>query len=588
MFKNLKVRSKLLAGFGILMGFYIVAVVIAGVGLNVVSGGLSDFYQIPYPTTAYAMQAQICTTKTRMTIMRAYASTDAAESSALLSEADGYAAQLSEAIDDLKKVFNGDTQLLSDVERQMSAVREPRAAATQYLQSGNKEMALSILEGEYGDACAVLTDTLQKVIDSSAQGAQSYYQTGMNTKTVCFWILIALAVVSLLISMGVVVTITKGLVYPIQEIEKAIQGMAKGNLHSEIIYQSKDELGDLAENLRFVLKTLASYIEHISSRMSSIAAGDMSVEMDMEYLGEFSSLRSSGNQILTSLNGTLAQIDQAAEQVSSGSGQVADGAQALSQGAVSQASAVEELAATFDELSKRVSESAQNAAEADESSKISMQELETGKEQMNHMAAAMEQIRETTDQIQKIIKTIENIASQTNILALNAAVEAARAGVAGKGFAVVADEVRNLASKSADASKNTATLIENTVQAVREGVDIAVATEASLDRIVAASGKSAELVNQIAQASQEQASAIAQATMGIDQISGVVQTNSATAEQSAAASEELSGQSQLLKELVKKFRLKDSGMIGYSEESSYTPSYTASFSSDDKYGDEIF
>lgn len=587
MFKNLKVRSKLLAGFGILMGFYIVAVVIAAIGLNVVSGGLRDFYQIPYPATAYAMQAQVCTTKTRMTILRAYASADMAGAESLLTEADGYATQLSEAVADLKKIFSGDAQLLNKVEQLVVSVREPRATAVEYLRAGNKEMALNILEGEYAEACGMLTDALQQVINTCTAEAGNYYQTGMDTQSLCFWILIGLAAISIVISMGVVVSITRGLVYPIQEIENAIRGMAKGNLHSNVTYQSNDELGDLAENLRFVLKTLASYIEHISSRMGSIAEGDMSVEMDMEYLGEFSSLRSSGNQILSSLNGTLSQINQAAEQVSSGSSQVADGAQALSQGAVSQASAVEELAATFDELSKRVSESAQNAAEADESSRVSMQELETGKEQMNRMAAAMEQIRETTDQIQKIIKTIENIASQTNILALNAAVEAARAGVAGKGFAVVADEVRNLASKSSEASKNTATLIDNTVQAVREGVDIATATEASLDRIVSASEKSAGLVNQIARASQEQASAIAQATMGIDQISGVVQTNSATAQQSAAASEELSGQSQLLKDLVKKFRLKSGGAAGYTEEPSYAASYSGS-SSDDKYGDEIF
>ena len=588
MFKKLKVRNKLFVGFGILMGFYIVAVVMSAIGLNTVLNGLVKFYQVPYPTTAYAMQAQILTTRTRMTILRAYASSDEAKAASLLDDVEEYAAQLNEMVEGLKSIYEGDAQLLSEVEQCMSAVREPRAAVVEYLRAGNKQQALQVLEGDYGSASAALTDTMQKVILFSAEAADEYHRSGVTTERLCFWTIIALAVVSLLISFYVVIEITKAIVRPIREVEGAIKNMAKGDLHSEVTYESTDELGDLAENLRFVLKTLSTYIQHISERLSAIASGDMSVEMDMEYLGEFSSLRTSGSRLLKEINSTLSQIDQAAEQVSSGSGQVAAGAQALSQGAVSQASAVQQLAATFDDISNRVNESAQHAADADESSQITMQELEAGKRQMERMTNAMGQIRETTDQIQKIIKTIENIASQTNIIALNAAVEAARAGVAGKGFAVVADEVRNLASKSSEASKTTATLIENTVDAVREGVDIVNETMASLERIVVTSEKSAGLVNQIAQSSQEQASAIAQATTGIDQISGVVQTNSATAEQSAAASEELSSQAQMLKDQVKRFHLKDMSPADYSYSPvPSAPAYSASAASGGKYGTDF-
>ena len=184
-------------------------------------------------------------------------------------------------------------------------------------------------------------------------------------------------------------------------------------------------------------------------------------------------------------------------------------------------------------------------------------ELEQGKRQMEQMTAAMNQINDSASEISKIIKTIEDIAFQTNILALNAAVEAARAGEVGQGFAVVAGEVRSLASKSAEASKNTAALIESTVRAVQEGTDIANETASSMGRIVLASEEAAKLVHEISDASQEQAAAIAQVTLGIDQISIVVQTNSATSQESAAASQELSSQAQVLKGLVNRFEIRE-------------------------------
>ncbi|MDE5740940.1 MAG: hypothetical protein K2H90_00660 [Oscillospiraceae bacterium] len=183
--------------------------------------------------------------------------------------------------------------------------------------------------------------------------------------------------------------------------------------------------------------------------------------------------------------------------------------------------------------------------------------VEGANREMERLTEAMNNISSTSDQIGDIIKAIEDIAFQTNILALNAAVEAARAGEAGKGFAVVADEVRNLASKSAEAAKDTTVLIEHSMDAVAKGMSIATATAAAMNNVGEKARSVEEIVGKIAIASEQQANMIKQINVGVEQISSVVQTNSATAEQSAAASEELSGQASTLKDLIGMFTLRN-------------------------------
>lgn len=277
----------------------------------------------------------------------------------------------------------------------------------------------------------------------------------------------------------------------------------------------------------------------------------------MDYLGEFASIKASGNKIIGTLNDALSQIHRASNQVASGSEQVSSGAQSLSQGATEQASSIEELAATINELSEQVKQTAQNSSDINVLIEAAGNGVEGSNQQMKEMMSAMTRINESSSEIEKIIKTIEDIAFQTNILALNAAVEAARAGTAGKGFAVVADEVRSLASKSAEAAKDTTVLINHSLEAVAEGNRIARETQISLLNVVEKAQKITVGMAKITEAASMQAEGIAQVTTGVDQISSVVQTNAATAEESAATSQELSSQSSLLKDLVGRFRLKD-------------------------------
>ncbi len=555
MFKNLKVRSKLLVSFGIVIIFYIIAIIASSIGLGSVFGGLEDFYNIPFPMVKSALEAQSITREIQLDVYRAV-SVSGSELQAVISEIDASSAERNTVMEELHANFSGDAALLRSVEEANDATSAAREKTMEYIRSGNSTAAIESINGDYLEAANHFEDTLNQVIEQAEKNAAEYYQNGTTTKRICTILLYGLALVSIIFTVFLVFSIVKGLTRPILEIEDAIKAMAKGDMSSQVTYKSKDELGDLAENLRFVLTTLSSYIGHICERMDSLATGDLTVEMDMDYLGEFESIRHSGNKIISALNDTLGQLQQASEQVANGSEQVSSGAQALSQGATEQASSVEELAATLGELSNQVNDTAANSRDVNQLISDTAKEINNSKLKMESMVRAMSNINECSSEIEKIIKTIEDIAFQTNILALNAAVEAARAGEAGKGFAVVADEVRSLASKSQEAAKNTTVLINNSLNAVSEGSQIATDTQSSLLKVVDSADKIAENMAKITESADLQAEGISQVTQGIDQISSVIQTNSATAEESAAASEELFSQSSLLKSLVGRFRLK--------------------------------
>ncbi len=334
--------------------------------------------------------------------------------------------------------------------------------------------------------------------------------------------------------------------------------LADGDLTTPVpTAKAKDETKQLLDATKDTVDGLNSIIVDVTQKLDAMANENLDIEVTKNYPGDFLPVEKSLKKIIESFNNVMLQINQASEQVASGSDQVSSGAQALSQGATEQASSIQELSASINEISDQVKRTAINAGEANSMADKVGGEIDSSHQQMQDMIKAISEISEKSAQISKIIKTIDEIAFQTNILALNAAVEAARAGAAGKGFAVVAEEVRNLASKSAQAAKNTTELIESSIESVENGTKIAGETAVSLESVVIGATQITALISEIAQASNEQATSISQVTQGVEQISGVVQTNSATAEESAAASEELSGQAQILNSLVSKFKLRN-------------------------------
>lgn len=431
-------------------------------------------------------------------------------------------------------------------------------AAMEDVAAGREDEAIAYVYGdEYSESIEKINALKSSFLETLDKRAVTEVDRLMGISKVLrfllYFSLFAVVILQLLTSYFV----RKKLIHPIIHIEDEMKEISQGNLSAEFKLESDtSEIGMLADAIHTTKRELKKYIGDITDKLEEMAAGNMNLIIGENYRGEFLPIQDALRQILDSLNQSLSNINMASGQVATGAGQVASGAQALSQGATQQAASVEELTSSIRELSEKLDTMAENAVNASECSMQASGKLDIGNQKMAELTEAIGNIAQESSQISGIIKTIEDIAFQTNILALNAAVEAARAGTAGKGFAVVADEVRNLAAKSSDAAKDTTTLIENTLRLIEQGATLTDATTSALAEVVSGAAQSTHLVDEIAVVSKQQSDDLRYVMEGIEQISNVVQTNAATAEESAASAEELSGQADTLKESVKYFQLR--------------------------------
>ena len=368
--------------------------------------------------------------------------------------------------------------------------------------------------------------------------------------------MIVMVAVSFVISMVVFMMLANYITRNLKTASDAMERMKNGdyNIEFDLSNVGNDELGQMLRNMGTMTDGLKVLIQDVSRILTAMAGGNfaMRVQNPEVYVGDTEEIREGFDKISNQLADMLSSMNRVAHQVSSGSEQIANGAMALSQGTTEQASTLEELSATVSVLNDKIKESAVAAKDVEDFSAGVAEKVSAENEQMQLVKKAMEEIEDKSNQIENIIKAIDDIAFQTNILALNAAVEAARAGAAGKGFAVVADEVRNLAGKSAEAAAETSGLIESAIQAIRNGSRMVVSAAAALNEVKDNSVKSKELVAQIAEEMQNEARAIAEITTGLEQISQVIQQNSATAEKSSQSSEELNGHANVLRDMVDK------------------------------------
>ena len=342
---------------------------------------------------------------------------------------------------------------------------------------------------------------------------------------------------------------------PLRAVEDVAKELTEGNLHSTLEYHSEDEIGSLANSMRKSTSILGSYVDDIDRAMKLFAEGNFDVQPEVEWKGDFVGILNSFMMFEESMAETIKDIQNVSNEVSSSAEQVASSSNDLADGATNQAAVVEELTATVAGVSEEVEKNSQSAKEISGRVDELGNAIAESNGKMHEMVASMNEINEASREIDKIIATINQIASQTNLLALNASIEAARAGEAGKGFAVVANQVNQLADQSAQAAKESAALIETSVKAVEKGMVIAGETATQLEGVAENSKMITEEVTNIAETLETQTAEIQQINEGIEQINDVVQTNSATSEECAAASHEMSNEAENLREMIRKFKV---------------------------------
>ena len=429
-------------------------------------------------------------------------------------------------------------------ETMLKEVENPSKKVIKYTDNG---------QTRYGIVNAVRDAGLKTIFSIS----EDRYNALVKKEKKDMMIVYGLAIIILLV---VIYFVTKSIVSPIQKLMEVTEDLAEGNLDAEIDIDNNDETGKLAESMKKLVTRLNEYIvyiDEIAESLNRFSTGDLNIDLKQDYDGEFEKIKDSLIQLSEIFKHTIGQIIETSENVALGSREIATASQVLADGALYQANTTEELTSTVNDLSDRVSKNAENALGAADQIKSVGELSNLSNDQMQKMMEAITEINNKSSEIGKVIKVIEDIAFQTNILALNAAVEASRAGEAGKGFAVVADEVRNLATKSADAAKETTHLIEESIKAVENGNKIANKTGEMLVEVLQGVSESVKLIDEISDESSEQATALKQTLEGIEEISNVVQTNVSTSEESSAASNDLSKQAEDLRAIASQFKIDD-------------------------------
>lgn len=551
--KNASIRTKLLTGFGCILLLLIGLNAFSLINMRKTSDMVPELFNGPHMDSVTSIAL----------IMETVRMDSAVKGMLIDGEVSAYdpdyQAARSEAEEQIG-LLRESGQLASAQESQLNSALAGMEQAYGQIKSliaaGSMEAANSVMKDSFSEAVneaaavgRALAETANADADEFLKNSTKQTNRNIAIQDIIFIITVICAVITAL-KMSLDFTV------PIRKLAKGMKEVSEGRFDVSIENDSADEMGVLTQELNATVEHIKGYVYDIRHVLGEISNGNIALEVENEYLGDFVAIKDSLNQIIDALNVTMREIRICGDQLNTGASNLASGAQILAQGSAEQTQAVDEFQKSLKIVSELTTQDGENAEKVTELSKMAWSAVEESDIRMKEMTEAMREIENSSQEIAKVIKLIEDIAFQTNILALNAAVEAARAGAAGKGFAVVADEVRNLAAKSSDAASSTVTMITNSGRAVEHGTSIVEATAQALNAVGVNVSNMNEILSCIGESTAEQGRAFTVMTAAAEQIAAVVHANSAAAEENSAASEELSSQSETLKMLVERFTLK--------------------------------
>ena len=556
--RNMKLKSRLLLSYAVVIAICLSASVAALFLMNRIGDNLSSFYKNNYTVTVNVWMAKREMQAARGDILNAVLDSDAEESMQFIENAKESLRNMRATFPVIRKSFKGDIAMVDRVDELLQQAIVYRDQVFGLVETGKTDEAYEVMKSNYVPILNQMADLLQQIADVAGENAQTMVKEGEYAQTSAIIVIMLIMALSIMAAALLGIYISNSIRKPVKEIEDAAVQLANGKLDGmHVTYMSRDELGQMSDSIRDLISYQKTIIEDISDILGDMSEGNFKVQSNVKeyYRGRYDCILVAMRKLRNRLSNTLGQISQSARQVADGSEQISSETQLLAIGAEEQACSIEKLAAAVNEISEHVRETKENANEARGQTDQAGEQVFESNQQMQEMIRAMNIISEKSSEIYKIVKTIEDIAFQTNILALNASVEAARAGEPGAGFAVVAREIRALADKTAIASKNTAALIEESVSAVKNGEKVARATADSLLQVVKSTKQVVLVVDRIASATENENVSISNITAEVSQISDVVQNNVSTSEELAAASEEFSTQAQILGNMIGQFKL---------------------------------
>lgn len=554
--KNLSISLKLILGFGLALLMTILVGAFAIYSVTQIGSDVAAYGErtVPNVDATWNIRRNLVSLQ-RSIVLATVADSDAEVEKYLeqiTSDAEGVRSYLQVYIDN--NTDDAMDERIASVQNEITAAGDIRADIIALIQRGtdaDKQQALALFQNEYLPILDVINEDIVAFNVHEMELADQQQAHARETQTMIMYLVIGMIVAAVIIILIFALIIRQSIMTPVKAIVSVFQEISKGNMKSNIDYESRDEMGQMAKLIKASNAMQGAILTDITEKFGMIARGDLRIQVEADYPGDFEAVKNSMEDMASNLNHTLQTINVAAEQVSTGAAQVSGGAQALAAGSTEQASSVEELTVAIGKIAEQAAENSEAMKEATRNVEQAVSGVSASNEHMGQLTEAMTEIGTSSSQITNITKVIEDIAFQTNILALNAAIEAARAGNAGKGFAVVADEVRNLALRSADAAKNTSNLIEKTIKAVRNGNEMTASTQEAFRANAELAGKIGQLVDEIATASEEQSRGIAQINIAVAEMDKVTQSTAANAEESASASEELNAQAEQMKLYVR-------------------------------------